>query len=54
MSIARRKRPFQSKHTVELFPLLDIQEPNLYRNVFPYEEVCRVTFDNKFVYTDPA
>jgi isopropylmalate/homocitrate/citramalate synthase len=54
MSIARRKRPFQSKHTVELFPLLDIQEPNLYRNVFPYEEVCRVTFDNKFVYSDPA
>jgi isopropylmalate/homocitrate/citramalate synthase len=54
MSIARRKRPFQSRHTIELFPLLDIQEPNLYRNVFPYEEVCRVTFDNKFVYSDPA
>jgi len=54
MSIARKKRPFQSKHTVELFPLLDIQEPNLYRNIFPYEEVCRVEFDNKFVYSDPA
>jgi isopropylmalate/homocitrate/citramalate synthase len=54
MNIARRKRPFQSRHTIELFPLLDIQEPNLYRNVFPYEEVCRVTFDNKFVYSDPA
>ena len=54
MTIARRKRPFQSKHAVEPFPLLDIQEPNLYRNVFPYEEVCRITFDNKFVYSDPA
>ncbi len=54
MSIGRRKRPFQSKHAVELYPLLDTQEPNLYRNVFPYEEVCRVTFDNKFVYSDPA
>ncbi len=54
MSITRRKRPFQSKHAVELYPLLDTQEPNLYRNVFPYEEVCRVTFDNKFVYSDPA
>ena len=54
MTIARKKRPFQSKHAVEPFPLLDIQEPNLYRNVFPYEEVCRVTFDNKFVFSDPA
>jgi isopropylmalate/homocitrate/citramalate synthase len=54
MTIARKKRPFQSKHAVEPFPLLDIQEPNPYRNVFPYEEVCRVTFDNKFVFSDPA
>jgi citrate (Re)-synthase len=54
MSIARKKRPFQSKHAVEPFPLLDIQEPNLYRNIFPYEEVCRVEFDNKFVFSDPA
>jgi isopropylmalate/homocitrate/citramalate synthase len=54
MTITGKKRPFQSKHAVDPFPLLDIQEPNLYRNVFPYEEVCRVTFDNKFVYSDPA
>jgi len=53
MTIARKKRTFQSKHTVVQFPLLDIQEPNLYRNIFPYEEVCRVEFDNKFVSTDP-
>jgi isopropylmalate/homocitrate/citramalate synthase len=54
MTIARKKRPFQNKHAIEPFPLLDIQEPNLYRNVFPYEEVCRITFDNKFVFSDPA
>ena len=34
-------------------PLLDIQEPNLYRSIFPYDEVCRVEFDNKFVFVDP-
>jgi len=53
MTITRKRRTFQSKHTIEQFPLLDIQEPNLYRNVFPYDEVCRVEFDNKFVFTDP-
>ena len=53
MTIARNKRAFQGKHTIEQFPLLDIQQPNLYRTVFPYDEVCRVEFDNKFVFTDP-
>ena len=53
MTITGKKRTFQGKHTVEQFPLLDIQEPNLYRGVFPYDEVCRVEFDNKFVFTDP-
>jgi len=53
MTITGKKRTFQGKHTIEQFPLLDIQEPNLYRSVFPYDEVCRVEFDNKFVFTDP-
>jgi isopropylmalate/homocitrate/citramalate synthase len=53
MTITRKKRTFQSKHTIEQFPLLDIQEPNLYRSVFPYDEVCQIEFDNKFVFTDP-
>jgi isopropylmalate/homocitrate/citramalate synthase len=53
MTIARKKKSFQGKSVVEQFPLLDIQEPNLYRNVFPYDEVCRVEFDNKFVFIDP-
>ena len=53
MTITRKKRAFQSKSVVEQFPLLDIQEPNLYRSVFPYDEVCRVQFDNKFVFIDP-
>ncbi|NWG01885.1 MAG: histone-lysine N-methyltransferase [Syntrophaceae bacterium] len=53
MTITRKKRTFQSKRTIEPFPLLDIQEPNLYRNIFPYDEVCQIEFDNKFVFTDP-
>jgi isopropylmalate/homocitrate/citramalate synthase len=53
MTITPKKRTFQGKHTIEQFPLLDIQEPNLYRSIFPYDDVCRVEFDNKFVFTDP-
>ncbi len=29
------------------FPLQDVQEPNLMRDIFPYSEVCKITFDNK-------
>jgi isopropylmalate/homocitrate/citramalate synthase len=53
MTINRKKKAFQGKSLVVQFPLLDIQEPNLYRNIFPYEEVCRMEFDNKFVFIDP-
>ncbi|MFH1624092.1 MAG: histone-lysine N-methyltransferase, partial [Pseudomonadota bacterium] len=53
MTITRKKRTFQSKSVTGQFPLLDIQEPNLYRHIFPYEEVCRVEFDNRFVFIDP-
>jgi isopropylmalate/homocitrate/citramalate synthase len=53
MTVTRKKkRTFQSK-SVEPLPLLDTQEPNLYRSIFPYDEVCRVEFDNKFVSVDP-
>ena len=53
MSIARKKRAFQRKSDVGQFPLMDSQEPNLYRHIFPYEEVCRVEFDNQFIFIDP-
>jgi isopropylmalate/homocitrate/citramalate synthase len=53
MAITQKKRTFQSKPVTGQFPLLDIQEPNLYRQVFPYDEVCRVAFDHKFVFIDP-
>jgi len=53
MTISGKKRSFQSKSVKGQFPLLDVQEPNLYRHVFPYEEVSRVEFDNRFVFIDP-
>jgi citrate (Re)-synthase len=53
MTIQRKGKTFQSRSAVGQFPLLDIQEPNLYRHIFPYDEVCRVEFDQKFVFIDP-
>ncbi|MDD5450487.1 MAG: EAL-associated domain-containing protein [Desulfovibrionales bacterium] len=34
--------------------LKDVSEPNLQREVFPYDEVCRVDFDHKLIAIDPA
>jgi isopropylmalate/homocitrate/citramalate synthase len=53
MTIAKKKKVFQYKSSKGQFPLLDIQEPNLYRNIFPYDEICRIAFDNQFVFTEP-
>jgi isopropylmalate/homocitrate/citramalate synthase len=53
MVITRKKKTFQNRSIPGQFPLLDIQEPNLYRHLFPYDEVCRMEFDNKFVFIDP-
>ena len=53
MTIAHKKRAFQRKSDVGQFPLMDIQTPNLYRHIFPYDEVCRVEFDNQFIFIDP-
>jgi isopropylmalate/homocitrate/citramalate synthase len=34
--------------------LMDVSEPNLQREVFPYDEVCRIDFDHKLIAIDPA
>lgn len=36
------------------YDLKNISEPNLQRDVFPYEEVSRIDFDHKFFPIDPA
>ncbi len=53
MAISRMKKTFQNRSVPGQFPLLDIQEPNLYRHLFPYDEICRMEFDNKFVFIAP-
>jgi isopropylmalate/homocitrate/citramalate synthase len=53
MTLTRKKQAFQGRTVKAQFPLLDVQEPNLYRHIFPYEEISRVEFDNRFVFIDP-
>ena len=38
----------------ERFPLWDVAEPNLMRDIFPYSEVCKITFDNKIEIPQPS
>ena len=35
------------------FELRDIPEPNLMKEVFPYDEVCKIDFDHKIIPIDP-
>jgi isopropylmalate/homocitrate/citramalate synthase len=53
MTITKKKQAFHGRAVKAQFPLLDVQEPNLYRHIFPYEEISRVEFDNRFVFIDP-
>ncbi len=53
MTVTRKKKVFQIRSSKGPFPLLDVQEPNLYRDIFPYDEVCKIEFDNRFVFPDP-
>ena len=36
------------------FELRDVDEPNLQKDVFPYDEVCRTDFDHKILPINPA
>jgi isopropylmalate/homocitrate/citramalate synthase len=35
------------------YPLIDVETPELFRDVFPYTEVCKVKFDHKIELIDP-
>jgi isopropylmalate/homocitrate/citramalate synthase len=35
------------------FKLVDVDEPNLMRDLFPYTEVCKIDFDHKVLFPDP-
>jgi hypothetical protein len=36
------------------FDLKDVEVPNLQKDVFPYDEVCRIDFDHKIMSINPA
>jgi len=50
-----KKRVLDHEHSTCWQPcLMDVQEPNLMREIFPYEEVPRIDFDHKILPIDPA
>ena len=50
MTINRKKRRFQNKRAIESCSALGYRD-DLYRSIFPYDEVCQRELDNKFVFT---
>ncbi len=38
----------------EKFPLKEVEEPNLFRELFPYSEIPKIDFDHKLVIPEPA
>lgn len=52
---SRGKKVLEHEHTkFWKYDVVDISEPNLQRDVFPYDEICRIDFDHKFTFIDPA
>lgn len=44
---------FWNRLKAKKFPLIEVEEPELFREIFPYTEVCRIRFDNKIELIDP-
>jgi isopropylmalate/homocitrate/citramalate synthase len=55
MVVMKKGKSFLDERTKkrERFQLQDVDEPNLFRDVFPYEEVCRIEFDHHVELIDP-
>ena len=53
--MTKNRKGFIFKNTVKgtRFPLVDVEEPELFRNVFPYTDMVRVAFDHKIESIDP-
>lgn len=50
-----RKKILEHEHTkFWRYELKDIPEPNLQKEIFPYDEVARIDFDNRIIAIDPA
>ena len=51
----RDKKVLDHEHTqFWKFDLKDVEVPNLQKDVFPYDEVCRIDFDHKIMPINPA
>jgi len=51
----KEKRVLDHEHThFWKFDLKDVEEPNLQKDVFPYNDVCRIDFDHKILPINPA
>lgn len=50
---AKKTKKAASKK-IKKYRLKDVAQPNLYKDIFPYSEVCRIIFDNKTVPMRPA
>jgi len=53
--LAKKSKGFIFKNIVKSgkFPLVDVEKPELFRSVFPYSEMVRVSFDHKIESIDP-
>ena len=43
----------RSKKKRKKYQLQEVEEPNLFRDIFPYSDVPKIVFDNKIVPQDP-
>ncbi len=46
--------PINTHFERKLFKLVDVNEPELYREIFPFTEVCKTHFDNRIIPICPA
>jgi len=51
----KKKKGFIFKNVPEhaKYPLIDVETPELFRDVFPYTDMCKVKFDHKIELIDP-
>ena len=33
----------------KIYPLVDVKEPNVFRNLFPYDEIPKIAFNDRIV-----
>ena len=48
------RRLLDHKHQSKYLKLEDADQPQLFRDIFPYDEVCRIDFDHKLLPLTPA